>query len=311
MSDVAYQRLILCSSIGVGLFLWGILIALTSPRRWSTQLATVGVGLGAVGLGVVVFAPQQWMIVPATAVVALLAVSRVRIALSYVLSPRLLGTSAAVLALGILAYEGWRYDRVTEMESNSAFELAMGELPPDTREAQILVKTDRGTKIAVCEPVEPRSRVEATERERTAAAVNNYSGRWIRRATADDRSNCHGWVFAAGRYNLAGRHVITILSENGYVKVSEPKAGDVCVYTDRSGEVTHSGLVRGVLDDATVMVESKWGRLGVYLHAVGDSCYGTNFTYYRTDRGRHTLAGLEPVTEPKYSAPVTLATPGP
>ena len=31
------------------------------------------------------------------------------------------------------------------------------------------------------------------------------------------------------------------------------------IYHDGDGVITHTGLVRGVLDEGTVMVESKWG----------------------------------------------------
>lgn len=284
---------------------WGVLTALFAPRRLYSQLATAGIGIGLMGLGIGLFAPHWWPILLVAVAVVPLGVNGVRNGLIALLRrPRVVGAAAAVLAVTGVAFEVWWYDRSIDAEMDAAFEMAVGEMPPDTKEAAIQVKTDRGTVVTLFDPVDPRSLAEANERDRNAPAVNNYLGRWIRRGSADDQTNCHGWVFAAGRYNLSGRYVNTILSENEYIQVSEPRPGDVCVYRDQRGEVLHSGLVRGVLNDCTVMVEGKWGRLGVYLHDASDSCYGTNFLYYRSERDGHTLAGLDHTTRPKLTTPI-------
>jgi hypothetical protein len=41
-----------------------------------------------------------------------------------------------------------------------------------------------------------------------------------------------------------------------------------------------------------VIVEGKWGTMGVFSHAVDKSCYGTDYKYYRSGRPGHILAGL-------------------
>ena len=64
------------------------------------------------------------------------------------------------------------------------------------------------------------------------------------------------------------------------------------IYRSAVGTISHSGIVRAVLQDGVPIVESKWCWMGVFLHEVGDTDYGSNFTYYRTDRGSHLMAGL-------------------
>jgi hypothetical protein len=218
------------------------------------------------------------------------------------LRPRVFGGVVAVMAASGLLTAGWLHDRALQHESDDTLTDATA-VPPITAPAGIVVQTDCGTKITVAVPVAPLSPADANEQEKHAAAVNNLTGKWIRRGPADDTSNCHGWVFAGGRYNLGGRFVDTILADNGYTEVSDPAVGDVCVYRGAVGEVSHTGLVRAVLADGTVLVESKWGRLGVYLHAAGESCYGTAFTFHHSDRGGHTLVGLGGSADKAASSP--------
>jgi hypothetical protein len=103
--------------------------------------------------------------------------------------------------------------------------------------------------------------------------------------------NCHGWVFVGGRHWLRGREVEQVLRDNDYRRVSQPGPGDVAVYRDDSGAVVHSGLVRTVTAEGLVLVESKWGGRGRYLHPPDDHCYGdVACTYYRSPRQGHLLA---------------------
>jgi hypothetical protein len=41
-----------------------------------------------------------------------------------------------------------------------------------------------------------------------------------------------------------------------------------------------------------MLVEGKWGHLGRYLHRPEDYPYNTSWTYHRSRRGGHLLAGL-------------------
>ena len=114
----------------------------------------------------------------------------------------------------------------------------------------------------------------------------------IRRGPSDDTSNCFGWVFAKGRYWLMPWVVERILADNGYSVVREPRGDDVIVYRDEAGDPSHAGIVRGVCVDGTVMVEEQVGVDGrVFALCVRPKC-GNNFSFYRTERGNHTVRDL-------------------
>jgi len=111
----------------------------------------------------------------------------------------------------------------------------------------------------------------------------------IRVAGPDAACNCHGWVFTAGRFGVATEDVETILADNGYQVVHDVQEGDVVIYRGNMGRVRHTGLVRFVGTDGLILVESKWGPLGLYLHAPQDQPYGALFNYYRSPRSGHEL----------------------
>jgi hypothetical protein len=106
----------------------------------------------------------------------------------------------------------------------------------------------------------------------------------IRIAGPDAACKCHGWVFTGGQFGVASEDVDAILADNGYLAVSEPRENDVVIYRDDLGRVRHTGLVRFVGADGLVLVESKWGPLGLYLHPPQDQPYGTFFNYYHSPR---------------------------
>jgi hypothetical protein len=80
-----------------------------------------------------------------------------------------------------------------------------------------------------------------------------------------------------------------ILTDNEYAEVNRPQEGDVAIYR-RDGDICHCGIVRIVDKHAPVLIESKWGPLGVYLHAPAAQPFGGECRYYRTSRQTHTLA---------------------
>jgi hypothetical protein len=110
----------------------------------------------------------------------------------------------------------------------------------------------------------------------------------IREAQADERSNCHGWVFAGGRYILSGDDVDLILTENLYTKQASPQSGDLAIYRN-NGTVAHTAVVMYVTQGQPVMVRGKWGNLGVFLHPADKSPYGNDYTFYRSPRNGHLL----------------------
>jgi hypothetical protein len=118
--------------------------------------------------------------------------------------------------------------------------------------------------------------------------------RVIQVGPARNDHNCHGWVFAGGRYSVPGTSIERILEDNDYQQVSVPAAGDVAIFRDPTGQVTHSALVQTVAPDGLILLESKWGLAGRYIHSPEDHIYRKDtLSYYRTGRGTHLLRGLD------------------
>ena len=102
--------------------------------------------------------------------------------------------------------------------------------------------------------------------------------------------NCHGWVFTGGKGWVRGSNVARIIRDNGYQEVTSPAPGDIAVYRDHAGEVTHTAVVRGQMQDGTLLLESKWGKLGRYIHTEKGQPYAVHAcTFYSTERGGHVL----------------------
>ncbi len=113
----------------------------------------------------------------------------------------------------------------------------------------------------------------------------------IETAPADARYNCHDWTFFGGpnHYFLKGT-VEGILEQRGYQPVDQPALGDVVIYRCGSGAITHSGVVRALGTDDFVLIESKWGSLGRYLHEPNVNGYPYQRGYYRAPEGPKGLA---------------------
>lgn len=170
-------------------------------------------------------------------------------------------------------------------------ELTLGDLTEegcrDFREIEgMQVTTDRGRPIPMLEPAGAKDVSDANVRRLTSERFQ-----LIRTADRNPHVNCHGWVFTMGQFWLGGKWVDAILTDNDYRVVTDPRPGDVVVYRDGGGKVLHTALVRGAWDDL-VLVESKWGALGTYIHLVDDTSYGDGYKFYRTSRPDHLLRGL-------------------
>lgn len=199
----------------------------------------------------------------------------------------------AAAGLGTVCWSVVRYQidvdtvadrQLTELELLTA-------IPPLSVLDETPAATDRGTPVWVRQATAPRNETALRALEGLFLGSPAVRDQVIRRRPADDRANCHGWVFTGGRYWLTGSVVEQVLDENGYRPVAEPRPGDLVVY--RSGPtVCHTGVVWYAGDRSSLLVESKWGCTGVFLHPVDKSIYGTEFTYYRSPRRGHLLAGL-------------------
>ena len=93
--------------------------------------------------------------------------------------------------------------------------------------------------------------------------------------------------------------VDSILEDNAYHTVSKPIAGDVVVFRDPAGKVSHTGLVQAIMEDGRVLLESKWGKMGRYLHSPEQHAYATHqATYYRSYRVGHQLRAAKYAPKP-------------
>jgi hypothetical protein len=184
-----------------------------------------------------------------------------------------------------------------EVEDEAAITAATGDLEldaarvPTTPSMRARASTDLGTPIPLEEPVAPRDPSALGETENLVLQRTHMDEHLIRRGPANDESNCHGWVFAGGRFQIASAQVDLILRENGYQEIHDPRPGDLVVYRT-NGAVAHTAVVRYVADGQPPLVEGKWGALGIYIHPIEESPYGADYTIQRSARNGHLLVGL-------------------
>ena len=220
-------------------------------------------------------------------------------------TPAVLWGTTAVCGLAVVVGSAIRFEFADEAlveQDAHDLEFALGRQPnqPTTRAR---AATDRGTAVVLKEPQAPRDPVALVSPEQKVLQSTKLADKVIRNAGPTDESNCHGWVFTGGRFLLNSDDVELVLKENGYTETNEPQAGDVAIYR-QAGAVTHTALVRYVAEGQPVLVEGKWGALGVYLHPADKSPYGTEYTFYRSSRRGHLLAGLGGTsTDPSVTAP--------
>jgi hypothetical protein len=170
--------------------------------------------------------------------------------------------------------------------AQAVFEIPLSPILDRSEVATLRLMTDRGREVPVYDTEIP----ETAERvEQAWIAEANLACRVIRTGEIDATCNCHGWVFTGGQYALSPEGVEMILADNGYELVTTPQAGDIVIYRTLSGEILHTGLVRTVLAQDMVLVESKWGPLGRFLHFPEDQPYSASYTFYRSPRHGHLL----------------------
>ena len=131
-----------------------------------------------------------------------------------------------------------------------------------------MVVTDKGNRL----PLYKWSVAAPDFRRFATASEQQYIRDFpsIRREPSSEQTNCHGWVFTQGRHLLFGTEVEQILHDNGYRVAEWPEADDIIIYRNAHGTIVHSGIVRSVFTDGTVMIESKWGISARFLHLPTD-----------------------------------------
>ena len=155
-------------------------------------------------------------------------------------------------------------------------------------DAEYVGISDRGREIQLYRSAAvPLSREQAYHPGKIDPRVKNTV---IERGDPDTASNCHGWVFTGGEFLLDQGSIQTILADNGYEPCEQPQAGDLIIYSHGPDRAAHTGLVSGVLLDGTVIIESKWGVEGRFLHRPEDQPYGHRYQYYRSSREGHRIA---------------------
>lgn len=165
-------------------------------------------------------------------------------------------------------------------------------LRPDLQTVtDVSAATDRGKSIALWQPTSPRNAADLYAIEERSFPDLRHGQRLLRTGPPDETCNCHGWVFTGGKYWLAPEDVANILQDNGYQSVSDPRPGDVVIYRN-AGAIAHTAVVHSALPGRPVMVEGKWGGMGIFLHAIDVSVYGAAYSFYRAARQGHVVVGL-------------------
>jgi hypothetical protein len=186
-----------------------------------------------------------------------------------------------------------QFERGTTPENVTAQWACLADESPLEKDAALWAATDAGQTVPLFVPT-----TESLDRpvidELSFLGRQDLLPRVIRTGPAGRDCNCHGWVFTGGRYWLRGQHVEPVLHDNGYAAVDRPRPGDLAVFRDAERQIVHSGLVRAATDEGLILIESKWGRLGRFLHTPTDHCYrNSTCTYYRSGRAGHRLRGLD------------------
>lgn len=109
----------------------------------------------------------------------------------------------------------------------------------------------------------------------------HYAQQFIRTGPAKLEYNCHGWTFTRGRRDMTCDEVIERLNSGRYRKVMIPLPGDIVIYYDKDNNLCHSGVVKATGLRGFVLVESKWGGAGRFLHLLTLPKVHARFDFYR------------------------------
>jgi hypothetical protein len=181
---------------------------------------------------------------------------------------------AVALSFAAAAWSSHRYtaDKLKIEVEKARFFAGDGEVEAV---GEFVAVTDRGRELKL-------RRWKPKEGSRIAAHLQ---------ALVDSTSaNCHGWVFTAGKYFLECDDVEKILEDNGYELCQSPLPGDLIVYRNPAGGISHTGLIQTVYLGGMVVIDSKWGLGGRFIHGPEQQPYGNCYGYYRSFRQGHALA---------------------
>lgn len=283
------QCLLACFALGILLSLKCVLqLALPHCRtlRWMDMIGGLTafllafiLGVDAIGNGDVPFSlPPLFLVLPTLGLGATFVVAHLWMALLHARGRQLVSHPVAWLGVALtLAATAWSSHRYTAVSLKSEMEKARYFVGDGILEAvgEFVAVTDRGRELSL-------RRWTPSEGSMTAAPLQ---------ARAESSpANCHGWVFTAGKYYLECDDVERILEDNGYEFCQSPLPGDLIVYRNPSGGISHTGLVQTVYLGGMVVIDSKWGLGGRFIHGPEQQPYGNRYGYYRSARQGHTLA---------------------
>jgi hypothetical protein len=304
-----------CAFVGlVGLVAQRLVKRSRRPRVEIGLLAVVGL-LGLAGLGLAV--PALW--VPCLGVLAIgafLALFRIAfLARLGTIAQAVLGHAAAVWVGLLLLGATTLVLQMVELERQMAPSVfAEDSLLPPISPLDVLqpvqtqwAATDTGRTLPLF-TIPLDSKILPPDGDSSFLSRRHLETALIRTAEADTRYNCHGYVFTGGRFWVRGSHIEQLLKDNGYRSTTNPLPGDIIVYRENAtGLVSHTGLVRTVIEDTgKVLIESKLGSYGRFIHAADQHPYdNTTATYYHTVRGGHLLHGLDGVRGPSSTSLVS------
>lgn len=317
MYESHFQALFVSVAAGLGLLLLGI--GSLVSRRWPVWLQVLAMGAACLPSVALLAVLDRWYCLPAVAGILaagcsihVLLGSRFwsrGLALAFetlrrpVVRSGILFATGPCLAMGGIVHFEQVDERITDEVINEM--MLIHGVAGNVQVRNAVALTDRGRRIPLGEPIEIRTPEWIQRSERRYLETTQRLGQVILREFGDDRSNCHGWVFTGGRYLISGQDVLKILEDNGYHEVAEPQPNDLAIYYNHEYLVAHTAVVRYVAPGQPVLVEGKWGNLGVFLHPAADCPYGPIIKYYRTHREQHQLqivaSDAVPASEEKVS----------
>lgn len=290
---------------GVSSVLLGFLL-LISSRRWRVRhgrhsaygvlaflvvgsVVSLGLGMPSAALALGVLA-SLWVF--GWSLRTLTSLSRFR------LVTRLLGghnlQALGLIALGfgsLLGWGAWQAQVVPEWLDSEQEIVADG--PPPMRLCDCQTATDLDNPVRLREITDREAATCSLAVQTRYLTTTGLMHQVTRTSDPTFETNCHGWVFTGGRYWLLSEEVQQILDDNGYEIVTTPRAGDLIVYRDSvSNAVLHTGIVSSVTADGKVLIESKWGKMGRFLHHPEDQKYSTTWQFQRSSRPGHLLRNL-------------------
>lgn len=109
----------------------------------------------------------------------------------------------------------------------------------------------------------------------------HYAQQFIRTGPPELLYNCHGWTFAQGERAVTDAEVNELLQNGRYRKVNMAMPGDIVIYYDKAGDICHSGIIKATGRQGFILVESKWGSAGRFLHKHNLPQVQTRYEFYR------------------------------